>query len=149
MEERFETFTVLLARISRSVRRMKAAQMAKFNLKGPHVSCLYYLCKVGPMTAAELWKRCEEDKAAISRSLDSLEKMDYVSCECPDGKRYKALLRLTEAGEAVAGQIREEIDRILDAAGAGVEEQQREMMYRTLKTICANLEALTESEERK
>ena len=43
MEERFETFTVLIARISRSIKRIKADEMADFELKGPHVSCLYYL----------------------------------------------------------------------------------------------------------
>ena len=43
MEERFETFTVLITRISRSIKRIKADEMADFELKGPHVSCLYYL----------------------------------------------------------------------------------------------------------
>ena len=41
MEERFETFTVLITRISRSIKRIKADEMADFELKGPHVSCLY------------------------------------------------------------------------------------------------------------
>ena len=68
MEERFETFTVLIARISRSIKRIKADEMADFELKGPHVSCLYYLSQQDGMTAAELCERCDEDKAAISRS---------------------------------------------------------------------------------
>ena len=37
MKERFETFTILIARLSRSVKRIKAEQMADFQLKGPHV----------------------------------------------------------------------------------------------------------------
>ena len=45
MDERFETFTVLINQISRSIRRIKAEQMESINLKGPHVSCLYYLTK--------------------------------------------------------------------------------------------------------
>ena len=67
MEERFETFTVLITRISRSIKRIKADEMADFELKGPHVSCLYYLSQRDGMTAAELCERCDEDKAAISR----------------------------------------------------------------------------------
>ena len=67
MEERFETFTVLIARISRSIKRIKAEEMADFELKGPHVSCLYYLSQQDSMTASELCERCDEDKAAISR----------------------------------------------------------------------------------
>ena len=50
MEERFETFTVLIARISRSIKRIKADEMADFELKGPHVSCLYYLSQQDGMT---------------------------------------------------------------------------------------------------
>ena len=62
MEERFETFTVLIARISRSIKRIKADEMADFELKGPHVSCLYYLSQRDGMTAAELCERCDETR---------------------------------------------------------------------------------------
>lgn len=90
MEERFETFTVLITRISRSIKRIKADEMADFELKGPHVSCLYYLSQQDGMTAAELCERCDEDKAAISRSLDDLEKNGYITCASGAGKRYKS-----------------------------------------------------------
>ena len=43
MEERFGTFTILISKISRSIKRIKSEEMAEFQLKGPHVSCLYYL----------------------------------------------------------------------------------------------------------
>ena len=81
MEQRFETFTVLIGKISRNIKRMKALQMAQLDLKGPHVSCLYYLYRSGPLTAAELCDRCEEDKGAVSRSLDFLERNGYVVCQ--------------------------------------------------------------------
>ena len=48
MDSRFETFTVLITRISRSIKRIKAEEMASFQLKGPHVSCLFYLYRGGP-----------------------------------------------------------------------------------------------------
>ena len=95
MEERFETFTVLIARINRGIKRIKTEEMAEFGLKGPHVSCLYYLSCCGEMTAAELCERCDEDKAAISRSLDDLEKNGYITCASGAGKRYKSPLYLT------------------------------------------------------
>ena len=74
MEERYETFTTLIGSISRSIRRIKSEEMAAFGLKGPHVSCLYYLSLNDGLTAAALCERCGEDKAAVSRSLDYLEK---------------------------------------------------------------------------
>ena len=45
MKERFETFTLLLSKINRSIRKIKTEEMEEFNLKCPHVYCLYYLHK--------------------------------------------------------------------------------------------------------
>ena len=81
MQQRFETFTVLIAKISRSIRRIKAEEMSEFHLKGPHVSCLYYLTQLGPLTAGQLCDRCEEDKAAVSRSLEYLEQNEPTLCD--------------------------------------------------------------------
>ena len=142
MEERFETFTVLIARISRSIKRIKAEEMAEFGLKGPHVSCLYYLSRCGEMTAAELCERCDEDKAAISRSLDDLEKNGYITCASGAGKRYKSPLCLTEKGRAVGHAIGEKSTRIVDAASEGLSERERQTLYRALALISGNLESI-------
>ena len=91
MEERFEAFMVLISRISRSIRRIKSEEMAEFQLKGPHVSCLYYLSLADGLTAAALCERCDEDKAAVSRSLDYLEKGGYITAI--DGTDVKGLTR--------------------------------------------------------
>lgn len=85
MEEHYETFTVLIARINRSIKRIKSAEMAEFQLKGPYVSCLYYLSLTDGLTAAALCERCDEDKAAISRSLDDLEKTATLPAKAPGG----------------------------------------------------------------
>ena len=46
MQERFETFTVLINRISRDIRRIKNQEMAAYHLRSAHVSCLYYIYSV-------------------------------------------------------------------------------------------------------
>ena len=79
--ERFETFTLLVSKLSRSIRKIKSEEMAEFGLKGPHVSCLYYLSQCGGLTASELCERCEEDKAAVSRSLEYLEQNEPTLCD--------------------------------------------------------------------
>ena len=142
MEDRFETFTVLIARISRSIRRLKAEEMERLGLKGPHVSCLYYLSLYDELTAAELCERCDEDKAAISRSLDDLEKNGYITCASGAGKRYKSPLRLTERGKAVGRAIGEKITRIVEAASEGLSEAERQTMYRALALVSENLERI-------
>ena len=70
MQERFETFTVLINRISRDIRRIKNQEMAAYHLRSAHVSCLYYIYSLDGVTSAELCEHCEEDKATISRALD-------------------------------------------------------------------------------
>ena len=74
MNERFERFTVLITKISRNIRKIKNKEMADYDLRSPHVSCLYYLYVSESLTATDLCERCEEDKATISRSIDFLEK---------------------------------------------------------------------------
>lgn len=142
MEERFETFTTRIAKLSRSIKRIKAGQMAELSLKGPHVSCLYYLSKQDGLTAAELCAQADEDKAAISRSLDYLEKAGYITCESSSGRRYRAELHLTQQGRKTASEVAGRIDSIVEAASAGLSEEERRVMYRALAQIDANLERI-------
>ena len=54
MTERFETFTVLIAKISRNIRKIKNQEMAEYDLRSSHISCLYYLYCTDKLTATEL-----------------------------------------------------------------------------------------------
>ena len=146
MEERFEAFTVLIARLSRSIRRIKAEEMADFGLKVSHVSCLYYLHCAGALTASELCERCEEDKAAVSRSLEYLRANGYIAADGAAG-RYKCRLSLTERGTAVCAAMGASIERILDAASAGLDEDSRRAMYHALDVISANLEQIAQQKQ--
>lgn len=142
MQERFETFTVLINRISRSIRRIKNQEMAEYNLRSAHISCLYYLYLSGGLTATELCERCEEDKATISRALDYLESNGYLACESSHAKRYKSPLLLTEKGVEVGQKIAYKIDRVLDQISAAMTEEQRLAFYRSLSLISSSLESV-------
>ena len=96
MKDRFETFTVLINDISRSIHKLKMAEMAEFSLRSSHVSCLYYLYKQTSLTAKALCDICSEDKANISRSVKYLEEKGYLVCESKRAKRYQSPLMLTE-----------------------------------------------------
>ena len=138
--DRFETFTVLISKISRSIRKLKSNEMAKYNLKTPHVSCLYYLNKNGNLTAKNLCDICEEDKAAISRSIEYLEKNDFIKCESKTEKRYKSPLFLTEKGKEVGDALVAKIDKILEISSNGLSTEDRDIFYRCLFKISENLE---------
>ncbi len=142
MEERFKTFTVLISKINRMIKRIKAEEMAEFKLKSPHVSCLYYLYLAGSLTAKELCDICEEDKAAISRSIDYLEENGYIQCQTFTHKRYKSPLTLTEHGKVVGQAIAAKIDAMLDRASEGLDNDDRAIMYRSLALISDNLQKI-------
>lgn len=142
--ERFKTFTVLIAKINRNIRKIKNEEMAEFGLKSPHVSCLYYLYKEKSLTAKELSDICDEDKGAISRSIDQLEKLGYLLCESESKKRYKAPLLLTEEGRAIAEKIAAKIDSVLDFVSGALAEDERMGFYKNLNSVCENLQKFCE-----
>ncbi len=145
MEKRFELFTTLIAKCSRSIKRIKSVEMEEFNLKSPHVSALYYLyVNDGSLTAKELCDICDEDKAYVSRSLDSLESEGYISCESKTAKRYKSPITLTEKGKQVAKCVTQKVDAIVDNASVGLTEKDRQVFYATLNLISNNLDKIIE-----
>ena len=142
MQERFKTFTVLIAKISRGIRRIKTEEMDELNLKSPHVSCLYYLYKMNSLTAKGLCDICAEDKASISRSIDYLEKQGYLTCDSNLKKRYRSALTLTDKGREIGKVIASKIDKILDLASDGLSEENRTILYESLTIVSNNLEKL-------
>ena len=142
MEDRFETFTVLINRISRNIRKIKNQEMAEHGLRSAHISCLYHLYKVEKITATELSERCEEDKATISRALDFLETNGFISCPSQSAKRYKCPLTLTEKGRMVAEEIVEKVDGVLALVSVGLTEEERNAFYRSLSIISDSIDAV-------
>lgn len=142
MNERFETFTVLIAKISRNIRKIKNQEMAEYDLRSAHISCLYYLYGKDNITATDLCEKCEEDKATISRSLDYLEKNGYLTCEAKYAKRYKSPLVLTDKGKEVGKKITDKINLVLDEISVGLTEKERADFYRSLTIISNGLDAI-------
>lgn len=139
MESRFEMFTVLVAKVSRYIYKIKTEEMMEYNLKSSHVSCLYYLYKMQSLTAKELCDMCGEDKANISRAIKYLESEGYIYCPSAAQKRYQSALMLTDEGKAVAKDITNKIDKILYQASVGLTEESRQIFYQSLSLICDNL----------
>lgn len=140
MKERFETFNMLINRISRSIRRIKNHEMAEYHLRSPHISCLYYLYSEKNITATELCERCEEDKATISRSLDYLEENGYIIRKSKRTKRYRAPLVLTEKGMEAGKKITEKVGYVLEEIEKVLTEEDRITLYRSLFIISDSLE---------
>ena len=145
MQERFKTFTVLINRISRDIRRIKNQEMAVYHLRSAHVSCLYYIYSLDGVTSAELCEHCEADKATISRALDYLETNGFIVRDSDRVKRYRNPLRLTEKGQEVGKRIAEKIGAVLDTVSRTLTEDERAAFYRSLSAISRSLDAIAQS----
>lgn len=147
MQERFETFTVLINRISRNIRKIKNQEMAAYDLRSAHVSCLYYLYVAEGATATDLCERCAEDKATISRALDYLEANGFLTRESKSAKRYKSPITLTDKGNEAGKKIADKINGVLAAIGGGLTDAERAAFYRSLSIISDRLDVVSKSGE--
>ena len=142
MHTRFEQFTSLIVRITKSIRKIKTIEMDIHGLRSSHVSCLYYLYICGPMTAGTLCEKCDEDKSAISRALKTLEENGYVQTHSEKGSKYKNMLILTEQGKLVGKKIADEILVILADLALVTTHEERVVFFECLTKISNGLDEI-------
>lgn len=142
MQEGFKSFTVMIRQINRNIKRLKTDLMAEFNLKCPHVSSFYYLYTDGPITAKELCEVCQEDKGALSRSIDYLEKEGFI-INLDKRKKYKSPLSLTEKGKTIGKHLADKIDQMFLKASSDISKEDRAVLFNSLAIVNDNLEKMT------
>lgn len=141
MTDRFEQFTISVSRIYQCIQKIQRQEMAYYGLKSAHVACLLTLQQHPGITASELGKLCEKDKAAISRTVTELEQVGMI-CRGEDSGTYRAQLYLTEAGVSVAEKVKARTLLAVDKAGSGLTDDDRKIMYAALDRIVGNLHTI-------
>lgn len=137
MIQRFQSFVTGITICYKYIQRIKSVEMTGLGLKGTHAMCIFFLHhNPQGMTAAQLCQLCAEDKAAISRTLASLQKEGYLES---GEKKYRAALRLTEKGREVARQVDELVAQWVGFGGDGLTEEERTIFYKCLEHISGNL----------
>lgn len=143
MVSRFEHFSVSISCIYRYIQKIERVEMEKYGLKGPHAQCLLAMRRFPEgVTSARLCEACDKDKAAVSRMVAELEEKGMVVRNTANGVRYRAVLKLTELGEAAADHVEQLARRAVEEASAGMTEQQRVTMYAALDLIAGNLQTI-------
>lgn len=143
MISKYERFSSSVACLYRDIQRIEKTEMAKFGLKGPHAQCLLTMSRFPEgVTSVQLCEICEKDKAAISRAVAELEERGLITREVRNGIRYRARLRLTEAGNAAAHSVSRRAQQAVEQAGRGLDDDQREIFYQVLTLIAGNLHAI-------
>ena len=140
MEQRYETFTLLILNISRCVQKIKNVELAAIGLKGRQVQCLFSLFHLDDgASLTALCELCGEDKGMMSRTLKELIAQGFVYVDEQKNQKYRNPIKLTEKGTEVANIVSVRISEMLDLGSMGITEVEREWLYRTLTQISENL----------
>lgn len=143
MLDRFERFSLAISENSRCLHKLAAEELAKYELNSAHAFYLINLIRYEEgITAAKLGELCCKDKADVSRMVSIMEKKGLVQREPVGGNGYRALLKLTDEGKAAARHVQERAALAVKLAGAGLSDSDREIFYRALDLITANLQTL-------
>lgn len=146
MLDRFARFSLAISEIDRCWHKLATEEMAKYGLNSPHAVYLNTLYEYNEgVTAAKLGELCCKNKADVSRMVSILEKKGLVKKEAVGGNLYRAKLLLTQEGRHAAEQVRKNAALAVELAGAGMTDSEREVFYRCLEQITANLQALSKA----
>ncbi|MBE6631855.1 MAG: MarR family transcriptional regulator [Ruminococcaceae bacterium] len=144
MIDRYERLYALVSEISRHIHKITGAEMEKYGLGAPHALCLLSIYRSEePLTSAQLCKRCGRDKSEISRSVSLLEKKNLILRESNGQSKYRAVLKLTEEGQKVVDCISEKARIAIKFAGKNVSDENRRIMYESLKIISEGLSLIS------
>ena len=84
---RFEIFSTSVGQLVKAVTALKSRKMAKYGLKGTGALCLCQILESeSGLTATELCRRGEIDKAQVSRCMNELSEKGLVHLEEQDGR---------------------------------------------------------------
>ncbi len=146
MKDRFELFVTTINQIYRNLHRIKKREMEELDLKGSYLMCLYHMAKhPDGLTVTELSELCDEDKAAISRTVAELSQRGYAVIE--NTQKYRAPVKLTEAGQKVSIRISKIVEKAVVAGSEKLSESERIAFYKALLQISRNLQKYLISEE--
>ena len=144
MLDRFERFSLAISEIDRCWHKLAAEEMAKYDLNSAHAVYLNVLHQhEGGITAAKLGELCCKNKADVSRMVRVLERRGMVRKVAIGVNFYRAKLLLTEKGRAAAEYVRQRVAVAVELAGSGITEEERELFYRCLERITANLQTMS------
>ena len=84
----------------------------------------------------------EDERRILYECMAELSEKGYIYRDDHDGRRYKQKYRLTEAGRAVAEDVKRTTDLIQSAVGKNISDEELEIFYKTLYKLCDNFDEL-------
>lgn len=144
MLERFERFSFAISEISRCWRKLASEELAKYGLKSPHATYLTAMYKYTEgITVPKFCEVSGKDKSDASRMIAILEEKGLACKMDVGGSLYRGLWVLTAEGKAAAEQVSMRASKAVELAGKDLDDETREIFYKALASITANLTALS------
>ena len=145
-DDRFLRFSFAIDPIAKNLQKIKNEKLARFGLRSMHLMCLFQLDKnPDGLTGTELARRCQVDKAFVSRVTGDLCQAEYVSYSNKDGSHYNNKFVLTEAGKAAMSQIRVILEDAVEQVTAGISADEFTQFYRILAQLDTGLCQISET----
>jgi DNA-binding MarR family transcriptional regulator len=132
--------------VLRMSRQIVNSELASLNLTGAEGDIIFHLLSASDgLSQEELAERLDIGKAAISRTVRSLESKGYIHRErqVDDSRAYS--VTLTNAAKDVSEKIEHSYKTVYEAALRGISESEFQSVNRLLKKVYENLN-LRESE---
>ena len=143
MLDRFERFSLAISEINRHWHKLAAEELAPYGLKSAHATYLTAMARHPEgITVPELCSECGKDKSDASRMIAILEEKGMVQKLSVDGSLYRGKLILTDMGQIAAAHVQHKASLAVELAGRDLDDESREIFYRALDSITANLTEL-------
>lgn len=136
----FFSLGLLLNRASVALSKSLNSSISANNIDLPHsqfivLRCLYYNDGISQFDIAKLLSK---DAAAIKRTVDQLEKKEFVIRK--QIRNLKNSVCITDKGKKLMPQVLEIAKAVIDKALIGIEEESRNSLQIMLEKVFINLE---------
>ena len=146
--QRFESFSIVISQIIKSLQSIKSHKMAEYGLKGTTCTCLCHIFRSEDgLNAGELAQLCEIDKAQVSRCVSELCEKGFIYRDDREGRRYKQKYRLTENGMKAARDVVLTLQGLQAKVTAGISAEELDVFQGVLRKLCNNYSALAAENE--
>lgn len=141
MLSRFQQFSFVISEINRHIQKIERDEMIKYGCKGAFAQYLVTLLSHPEgLTAAQLCRLCDKDKAAVSRIVNEMQEKGLVTRSSENARAYNALILLTNEGRKAAEYVCMKARAAVKAVGSEMSEEERRVLYSLLDAIAVKLQ---------
>ena len=137
-----EPVGLLIAAARRRMKRAVTDRVRPHDLTAQQFWALIHIEEADGPSLGEIADRLRMDAPTASRAVTQLLKRKLVKAEGDRGDRRRLRLRLTSAGRARIGPLRELAQELRGAAVHGLSRDEEETLRTLLRKIIANLDQL-------